>query len=99
MGTVSLALDRDIDREVAIKRLIGDSHQAKARFLDEVRIVGRLEHPNIAPVHDIGVDEAGRLYFVMKYVQGDTVRQIIEQLAKGDRAYHERFVFDARLDI
>jgi serine/threonine-protein kinase len=99
MGTVSLALDRDIDREVAIKRLIGDSHQAKARFLDEVRIVGKLEHPNIAPVHDIGVDETGRLYFVMKYVQGDTLRQIIERLAKGDRAYHERFVFDARLDI
>jgi eukaryotic-like serine/threonine-protein kinase len=99
MGTVSLALDRDIDREVAIKQLMGDSAEAKARFLDEVRIVGKLEHPNIAPVHDIGVDETGRLYFVMKYVQGDTLRQIIERLAKGDRAYHERFVFDARLDI
>ncbi|HWB75542.1 MAG TPA: serine/threonine-protein kinase [Nannocystaceae bacterium] len=99
MGAVSLAFDRDIDREIAVKRLISDSPEAIARFVDEARIVGKLEHPNIAPVHDIGVDDQGRLFFVMKYVEGDTLRRIIERLSAGDRDYHERFGFDRRLDI
>jgi serine/threonine-protein kinase len=99
MGAVSLAFDRDIDRTIAVKRLISDSPEAIARFVDEARIVGKLEHPNIAPVHDIGVYDQGRLFFVMKYVEGDTLRRIIERLAAGDRDYHERFVFDRRLDI
>src|SRR5687768_10266608 len=54
MGEVRLATDHDIGRPVAIKRL----HEGGAlpRFVSEIRTVGALEHPNIVPIHDVGVD-------------------------------------------
>ncbi len=86
MGEVDLVEDRDIGRTVAMKRLLGDQAgpAAIARFVDEVRTIGRLEHPNIIPIHDVGVDERGRFFFVMKYVDGETLESILERLAKGD---------------
>ncbi len=75
MGEVALAEDRDIGRTVAVKRLLEDVQGpiAVARFVDEVRTIGRLEHPNIVPIHDVGIDEKGAFFFVMKYVEGETL--------------------------
>ena len=98
MGEVELVRDNDIGRSVAVKRLIHQSNaQSVARFVEEVQTIGTLEHPNIPPVHDVGVDDQGRLFFVMKYVQGETLGTIIKKLAAGDQDYHRRFTFDARL--
>src|SRR5690606_23290345 len=84
----------------AVKRLLDeDNPHAVARFIDEVRTVGSLEHPNIVPIHDVGVDEDGSLFFVMKYVEGETLASIIEKLAKGDRECHSRYNCEARLDV
>jgi serine/threonine-protein kinase len=100
MGEVALALDRDIGRKVALKRLRGGaSEPALARFVDEVRTVGQLEHPNIVPIHDVGVDERGNYFFVMKYVEGDTLEGIIERLKAGDPATVGRFTIPKRVDI
>ncbi|PRP94862.1 serine/threonine-protein kinase [Enhygromyxa salina] len=100
MGEVKLAHDHDIGRKVAVKRLLDDTNpHAVARFIDEVRTVGSLEHPNIVPIHDVGVDEDGSLFFVMKYVEGETLSSIIQKLAAGDAAYHKRYGFEARLDL
>lgn len=99
MGEVELVLDRGIDRTVAIKRLLRTSPDDVARFVEEARIVGRMEHPNIVPVHDIGVDAQGRTYFVMKYVEGETLLSVIEKLAHGDADTHRRFPFERRLDL
>jgi len=100
MGEVRLAHDNDIDRRVALKRAHpGMSRQALARFAEEVRTVGKLEHPNIVPIHDVGLDEEGRYFFVMKYVEGETLETVIERLAAGDREAHERFDFDARVHV
>jgi serine/threonine-protein kinase len=99
MGEVALAFDRGIDREVAVKRLRGSAPDEVARFVDEARIIGRLEHPNIVPVHDIGVDRDGRVFFVMKYVDGETLRHVIDRLAAGDPQYHARYPFEHRLDL
>jgi serine/threonine protein kinase len=100
MGEVKLAHDHDIGRKVAVKRLLDeDNPHAVARFIDEVRTVGSLEHPNIVPIHDVGVDEDGSLFFVMKYVEGETLASIIKKLAAGDREYHARYSFEARLDV
>jgi len=100
MGEVKLAVDQDIGRKVAVKRLLEERNpHAVARFIDEVRTVGALEHPNIVPIHDVGVDENGALFFVMKYVEGETLHSIIEQLAAGDPAYHKRYSFEVRLDL
>ena len=74
MGEVLLAQDHDIDREVALKRLPENCDLGRVlRFVEEIRTVGQLEHPNIMPVHDVGVDAAGRYYFVMKRVHGETL--------------------------
>ena len=82
-GEVELVLDKDIFRLVAIKRLRKELHSASLlmRFVDEIRIVGHLEHPNIVPIHDVGKDENGQYYFIMKYVYGETLQQIIEILS------------------
>jgi serine/threonine-protein kinase len=100
MGEVKLAEDQDIGRKVAIKRMLGDaSPHSVARFVDEVRTVGRLEHPNIVPIHDVGVDADGALFFVMKYVDGETLGSIIERLRKGEPEAHRRYTYEARLDL
>ncbi|MEM7154429.1 MAG: serine/threonine-protein kinase [Myxococcota bacterium] len=100
MGEVKLASDHDIDRKVAIKRLLQpDNTHAVARFVDEVRTVGSLEHPNIVPIHDVGVDDDGALFFVMKYVEGETLASIIERLRDGDAEYHAKYTFERRLDL
>ncbi|EDM77507.1 serine/threonine-protein kinase [Plesiocystis pacifica SIR-1] len=100
MGEVRLARDLDIGRPVALKRLLDeDNPHAVARFIDEVRTVGSLEHPNIVPIHDVGVDEDGALFFVMKYIEGETLGDVIEKLAKGDAEAHATYTIARRLDI
>jgi serine/threonine protein kinase len=72
MGTVYAARDRVLDREVAIKVLDDVSSAADAaHLLAEARILGRLEHPGIVPVHDAGTLADGRVFCVMKLVRGD----------------------------
>jgi serine/threonine-protein kinase len=101
MGEVVLVEDQDIARRVAIKRLLPEREDPSvlARFVDEIRTVGRLEHPNIVPIHDVGVDEGGRYFFVMKYVEGETLESIIEKLAAGDEGYRARYSFERRIEI
>lgn len=99
MGEVSLATHQDIGRQVAVKRLLSQQPSTLARFVDEVRTIGRLEHPNIVPIHDVGVDAEGRYFFVMKFVDGETLSAIIKRLADGDAKTHARFGFEQRLDV
>jgi len=81
MGTVFLARDPKLDRKVAIKILRPNltSSTASERFLREARTLARLSHPNIVPVHAAG-DADGLSYYVMEYVEGDTLK---ERLAAG----------------
>ena len=101
VGEVMLARDNDIERPVAIKRLLpgADDADGIARFIDEIRVLGELDHPNIVPVHDVGVDAEGRYYYVMKYVEGETLEHVIEKLAAGDGDYHARYPFTRREEI
>jgi serine/threonine protein kinase len=66
MGVVYLARDTALDREVALKIVERLSEEA-----DEARILARLEHPGIVPVHDCGELPDGRLFYAMKRVRGD----------------------------
>lgn len=100
MGEVVLAKDHDIERTVALKRIPGGTDLGRVlRFVEEIRTVGQLEHPNIVPVHDVGVDAAGRYYFVMKHLQGETLESIIARLQSGDAAAHARFTMPVRLQL
>ena len=69
MGDVYLARDTVLDREVALK--IVDHPSDEAHDADEARILARLEHPGIVPVHDFGQLPDGRLFYAMKRVRGD----------------------------
>lgn len=101
MGVVRLATDRRIGREVAIKTMhpSGASRQLGARFLREACVQGQLEHPAVVPVHDLGRDSDGALYFTMRRVRGVTFGEIIDRLRGGDadaaRQYSRRKLISA----
>ncbi|MGZ3474989.1 MAG: serine/threonine-protein kinase [Polyangiales bacterium] len=101
MGEVVLVTDHDIGRQVAVKRLKAGPQEQSAvlRFAEEVRTVGHLEHPGIVPIHDVGVDENGQHYLVMKYVEGETLEQIIHQLKQGNPEYLDRFHHTHRAQV
>jgi len=77
MGSVYLAHDRALDRNVALKVLtIPDSTgERAARMMREAHVVARLEHPGIVPIHDVGRLGDGRVFYTMKYVEGATLEQ------------------------
>jgi serine/threonine-protein kinase len=79
MGIVYLARDVQLDRDVAIKLLppqLARSPGARTRFLREARMAAGLSHPHIVPIHRVG--EAGPfVFFVMSYVEGETLGQRI----------------------
>jgi serine/threonine protein kinase len=71
MGTVYRARDTALDRDVALKVLTlpGAADEA-ARMAGEARILARLEHPGLVPVHDVGTLADGRVFYTMKLVRG-----------------------------
>jgi serine/threonine protein kinase len=75
MGVVFRAVDRELEREVAVKVLHAHAPGAAARLLQEARILGQLEHPGILPVHDIATLPDGRVFYVMKLVRGQRLDQ------------------------
>ena len=87
MGLVYAAHDRALDREVAVKVLddVGAAREAGRRLLAEAKILGRLEHPGIVPVHDAGVLSDGRVFYVMKLVRGDRLDDAMPAKSMGER--------------
>nr|MBA3452188.1 serine/threonine protein kinase [Deltaproteobacteria bacterium] len=71
MGRVVVAIDRALDRPVAIKHSLAHSSTDLARFEREVRITARLQHPGIVPILDVGRDEAGQPFYIMRKIDGD----------------------------
>jgi serine/threonine protein kinase len=81
MGTVYLAIDDDLGREVAVKIPNGmPGAVLEERLRAEARVLARLEHPGIVPVHDVGRLQDGRLFYVMKRVRGRTLREHLDEL-------------------
>jgi serine/threonine-protein kinase len=83
MGVVYRGVDKAIGREVAIKMLtegLANDPNMLARFYDEVRITGKLNHPNIVTVYQVG-EHNGAPYIVMEFLQG---RPLDELTASGE---------------
>ena len=78
MGIVNLARQRAMAREVAVKRVLPERKGAESELLIEARVMGNLEHPNVVPVHALGVDEVGDPLIVMKRITGTVWRHYIE---------------------
>jgi len=91
MSTVQVAMDRRLERQVAVKLLaehLADDSQFISRFKREALAAARLVHPNIVQVFDFGFDEpSGRHYIVMEYIRGRSGAEILREetrLGVGD---------------
>jgi serine/threonine protein kinase/Tfp pilus assembly protein PilF len=85
MGVVYEAWQRSMERRVALKVLppgIAANEKAFQRFLREARAAGMIDHPNVVPVHALGV-EKDVPYYVMEYVEGETLAQLLGKLRAG----------------
>ena len=79
MGVVYKANDPLLNRVVALKVIsetVGESDELRARFFREAKACAQLNHPNIITIYDLGED-AGRLFIVMEYLEGEELRQVI----------------------
>jgi tetratricopeptide (TPR) repeat protein len=90
MGEVWRCQDATIRREVALKRLVSDRTAARERFLAEAQVTGQLQHPGIVPVYDMGFDENGRPYYIMSFVQGQTLKAAIHTFHAPDGQCDQR---------
>jgi serine/threonine-protein kinase len=104
MGEVMLATDEHIGREVVVKRIRAADPTAEelSRFVREARVQGRLEHPAVVPVHDLGVDRDGRPYFVMKRLAGTDMSELLRRLQAGtepDEVGRRRLLLRAFADV
>ena len=80
MGAVLRIWDKNLDRPLAMKVILGQAERAGdtppaetakvARFLEEAQVTGQLDHPGIVPVHELGLDPENRVYFTMRLVKG-----------------------------
>lgn len=83
MGFVELIRDNDLNRYLARKCILPEFQKQKEileRFAEEAQMTGQLEHPNIIPIHDIGLDPQGQIYFTMKYIKGKTLEEVLNEL-------------------
>lgn len=91
MGRVLLVHDTHIGRDIALKELLPERTGSKAagatpqtnpilaRFVQEARITGQLEHPAIVPVYELGYRADGTLYYTMKLVRGKTLATALRE--------------------
>ncbi len=97
MGTVFLAHDLTLEREVAIKVLppdIAQDDQVVRRFQQEAKTAAKLDHPNIIPIYRVE-SEGGLNYFVMKYVSGTSLEDVLEKQQPLPSDYIQRVLWEA----
>jgi len=80
MGEVFRAFDTRLGRTVAVKVMAGGASRASAvqRFLREARAASALNHPNIVTIHDFGETSEGEHYIVQEFIEGRTLRSLLE---------------------
>ncbi|MFM7055786.1 MAG: protein kinase domain-containing protein [Planctomycetota bacterium] len=84
MGIVYRALQTSLNRELAIKTLRGDVQNprlSQEMFVSEAVITANLVHPNIVPIHDLGRNSEGKLFYSMKQIQGREWRKVMKTLS------------------
>ncbi len=87
MGAVRMAFDAVLQRRMAVKTMHASTLQHVMLvhgFLREAQVTGQLDHPNIVPIHELGRDAGGELYFTMKLVEGQSLKALIGGAPIGD---------------
>jgi len=98
MGVVLRVWDKDLDRNLAMKVVLGKGGASAgdtpevdprtlSRFLEEARIAGQLDHPGIVPIHELGLDSQGRVYFTMKLVKGHDFKEVLGFLHRREHGW------------
>ena len=103
-GTAKLYLTEDLNlhRKVAYKTLhqdLQDSDIETQRFVREARVTANIQHPGTVPVYELGRDRSGQLFFTMKRVKGQDLRQILLDLKHEVPDVVEKFPLPRLLDI
>jgi serine/threonine protein kinase len=94
MGTISLNQNIKSQRKVAIKTLnpeLANNKEAIRRFTEEAQITAQLEHPNIIPVYEFGLNDDGVLFYSMKHVNGTTLKEILRLTRERNEIILEKF--------
>jgi serine/threonine-protein kinase len=89
LGVVSVALDEELHREVALKEIqerFASDVQPRARFLLEAEITGGLEHPGIVPVYGLGHHPDGRPFYAMRFVRGENLKEAVGRYHASGRS-------------
>ncbi|MCC9603823.1 serine/threonine-protein kinase [Stieleria sp. JC731] len=82
LGEVFIAWDNQLARSVALKQIKpqwSDNPDAAGRFRREAEITGYLEHPGIVPIYSMGNDFAGRPFYAMQLIQGETLKDVVQR--------------------
>jgi len=97
MGAILRVRDEDLRRDLAMKVVLtrnpGKVGSTPAevkmlgRFLEEAQVTGQLDHPGIVPVHELGLDDQGRIFFTMRLVAGRDLEKIFELVKTGDEGW------------
>ncbi len=101
MGAILEGEDCKLGRTIAVKVMLdaNASDDQARRFVQEAAVLGRLEHPNIVPIHDLGRDSEGALYYTMKLVKGRTLQDILDDLRRENKEALEHYTLDRLLTI
>ncbi|MCM8527077.1 MAG: serine/threonine protein kinase [Lentisphaeraceae bacterium] len=87
-------------RHVALARPIFHRFESeKEQFIKEALICAKLQHPNIVPVYDVGIDSVDIPFFTMKLFVGDTLKDILKKLKEGDPEYLQNYNLNRLLII
>ena len=102
MGVVMQARDLRIRRTVAMKVMKSSSQFSREnvlRFIEEAQLTGQLEHPNIVPVYELGLDEQSRIFYTMKFVKGITLDDVLHGIRQGTPEILKKYPLGALLTI
>jgi serine/threonine protein kinase len=100
MGAILNAKESITERTVAMKVMLDSlSHHGVMRFISEAKVTAQLEHPNIVPVYELGVDENEQVFYTMKLVKGETLMEVIEKLSAGDEETSKKYPLPALLTL
>lgn len=110
VGRVYLAYDETIGRRVAVKELLEEVSDSQTpadlelsnSFVHEAKVTGKLEHPGIVPVYELGRKADGRPYYVMRHIKGETLEQKLRKASQfePEQGYNNRMqLLDALIDV
>ncbi|MDF1753893.1 MAG: protein kinase [Verrucomicrobiales bacterium] len=88
MGKIISATDRKLNRPVVFKKLLDPNEDPVLvkQLIREAQITARLSHPGVVPIHELGHDSEGRIYYTMKHIRGEPLEKVLNQLRQEDPA-------------